>query len=120
VISFEVLGVDKAIAKFVELQVATSEAVKVGAENGAKAVLARAQQLVPVDTGALKESLHIQPDSGGGELVGTDLPYAIFPEFGLTYPAEPFLRPAADEAAPQITQQVADVLGKVIGSVVGL
>jgi HK97 gp10 family phage protein len=74
-----------------------AEEVKI--DPAAEEVLAAAEHLVPVDTGALKDSLHIEDAPGGGKRVVADTPYAVFVEFGTeNMPAEPYLRPALDEA----------------------
>lgn len=55
-----------------------------------------AQHLVPVDTGELYDSLHVEDAEGGKRVVaGTD--HWVFPEFGTSeMPAEPYLRPIID------------------------
>ena len=117
-ISFQVEGVNLAIAKFAELEVATEAAAKVGTEHAAENVLKMAKTIVPVDTGRLRDSLHIKQDSEGAELVGTDVEYAVFVEFGGANPAEPFLRPAADEA--NFSVAVEQALSLAIRAVAGL
>jgi HK97 gp10 family phage protein len=61
--------------------------------------LEAAQRLVPVDTGELRDSLHIEDGEAEGSkriVAGTD--HWQFPEFGTsTQAAEPFLRPIIDE-----------------------
>jgi len=59
--------------------------------------LAVAQRLAPVDTGALRASLHISgaPDGGQRVVVGTD--HWSFLEFGTSVmPAQSYLRPIID------------------------
>ena len=95
-------------------------------EEGCEAVVAEAQTIVPVDTGALKESIH----TASVELVGStvqghvvaDEPYAAYVEYGTgqrgaaspgagpgpyspSWPgqmAQPYMRPALDTARPAI------------------
>lgn len=60
--------------------------------------LALAQAHVPVDTGELLDSLHIEdiPEGGKRIVAGTD--HWQFPEFGTSdQAAEPYLRPLIDE-----------------------
>lgn len=61
-------------------------------------VQATAKRLCPVDTGRLRASIteSLQRDIGGlVEVIGTDVEYAPFVEFGTSRaPAQPFLRPA--------------------------
>lgn len=62
----------------------------------------RAKQAAPVDTGRLRSSItsRLATDSQGlVGIVGTNVSYAIFQEFGTRYmAAQPFLRPALDAA----------------------
>jgi HK97 gp10 family phage protein len=62
----------------------------------AQAVEDRAKELVPVDTGALQESIHVEKGDGDGRYnVVADMPYARFVEFGTGRgPAQPYLIPA--------------------------
>jgi len=67
-------------------------------EDVAQQALARAQSLCPVDTGELRDSLHIEdaPDGGKRVVAGTD--HWLFPEFGTSeMAAEPYLRPVIDD-----------------------
>lgn len=69
-----------------------------------EAVVARAQQLAPVRTGALRESIYytVEYNEGGGRHVlhiNAGAPYAVFQEFGTrNIPPHPFIRPALAEA----------------------
>jgi len=117
----DVIGVDLAIARMVALSVASAKAVDAGVEVGAAEVLAVAASRVPVLTGALRDSLEITHDDDGGALIGTELEYAPFVEFGTSdTPAQPFLRPAADSAADEVTQAVDVALQTAIRGVAGL
>jgi HK97 gp10 family phage protein len=85
----------------------------------------RAQELAPVDTGALRDSITVEIDDSGKTVVGTVGPhvdYAAYVEFGTGkagasspgagagpynpnwpgMPAQPYMRPAYDEVKPQI------------------
>lgn len=89
-----VLGVPQLLARF-----ARAAALGEVAENAAVSAVAvevaeTARSLVPVDTGTLRDS--IQEHAEG---VSVTAPYAGFVEYGTAYvPAQPYLRPAADEA----------------------
>ena len=48
---------------------------------GARRIMKRARQLVPVDTGALKRSIEIK-DIAGGKAIGPDTNYDAYVEFG--------------------------------------
>lgn len=58
-----------------------------------------AKQIVPVDTGALKQSLGANPIDSKTVQVGSDMFYAPFVEFGTsTQAAQPYLIPAFAQA----------------------
>lgn len=67
------------------------------------AVDRQAKSLAPVDTGRLRSSINwrLGHDSQGlVGIVGTNVSYAIFQEFGTRYmAAQPFLRPALQAAS---------------------
>lgn len=68
-----------------------------------EAVVARARQLAPVDTGALRESISyvVAYNEGGGRhtlSIQVGMPYGVFQEFGTrSIPPHPFIRPALNE-----------------------
>ena len=60
---------------------------------GATVISEAAQGLAPVDTGRLRESIHV--DKSEVVAGGNDAPYATYVEYGTLYtPAQPFLEPA--------------------------
>lgn len=68
-----------------------------------QAIVSRAQQLAPVDTGALRDSIDylvLTNESGGRHelLIQVGEPYGIFQEFGTRdIPPHPYIRPAINE-----------------------
>lgn len=71
-----------------------------------------AKGYAPVDTGRLRDSIHSTVDESGKTVVGTvstDVDYAVYQEFG-TYKmaAQPFMRPAIDEAKGSIKELFRD------------
>lgn len=67
-------------------------------ESVAEEALRLAQDHVPVDTGELRDSLHIEDAENNGKrvVVGTD--HWLFPEFGTSeQAAQPYMRPVIDE-----------------------
>lgn len=87
-----VLGVPQLLSRFARAaalgQVATTAATNTLGED----VATDARTLAPVDTGALRDSIHAEP----GKVV-VEVPYAAFVEYGTSdTPAQPYLRPAAD------------------------
>jgi HK97 gp10 family phage protein len=140
-------GVDRALAQFARLEVATEVAVKLGTAKGAGGVEARAKELAPVLSGDLQRSIHTKLDpKDGGLLVGTDLYYGRFQEYGTHeggvvtrtrvpgtkqrtrtrtggtqhIPPHPFLRPAADGGAGDLKEGIAEALTVAIRGVAGL
>jgi HK97 gp10 family phage protein len=118
VIRVQVIGVDAAIAKFLALGKVSDAAVEAGEKAGAEDVLTGAQARVPVDTGNLRDSLTTASDPEGGTLVGTEVDYAVFVEYGTSdTPAQPFLRPALDAEQADVTSAIATALNAAIRSV---
>lgn len=71
------------------------------ASGAAKRVLEAARGLAPVDTGALRESIHIS-ETPNSLYVGSDLPYAMAVELGtLTRTPVGYLRRALDNELHQ-------------------
>lgn len=99
---------DKAVLKEV------GNVVETATEEGAKIVAAAAKGLVPVRTGALRDSIKVKPSrfEDGGHLVQAqgsgdyDKFYAIFVELGLkktrNMKARPYLRPALHQSKRKI------------------
>lgn len=75
-----------------------------------------AKELVPVDTGTLKRSIHMEDVPGElAVAVGTDVPYAPFVEFGTSrQPAQPYLRPALDENKGEIVREFGEALEDIV------
>ena len=71
-----------------------------------------AKELCPVDTGRLRNSITHVGD-GGSEYVGTNVEYGPYVELGTSRaPAQPFLRPAAQDHAEQYRRVISDALSK--------
>jgi len=89
-------------------------------QKAGQAVRIRAGSLAPVDTGALSRSIRV--DVATNEvLVGTDIPYGPYQEYGtVTVPASPYLRPALEAATAEIVAayqaEVEQQLGQVEGA----
>jgi HK97 gp10 family phage protein len=77
-------------------------AIDRGAKAYAEAVRDLAEQLAPYDTGALRESIHVEPgDRAGAYQVVASVPYAVHVEYGTArMAAQPFLTPAMQHTAP--------------------
>ena len=77
-----------------QLQAKARQVVLIAAHNTER----RAKELVPVDTGATKNSIEVHPGPGDAEAsVGPSTEYAPFLEFGTRrMAARPFMVPAAE------------------------
>lgn len=89
--------------------------LKLSSKAAATIIYNRSQELVPVDTGELKESGEVI-DVGNNQFTvqyGTD--HAIFQEFGTsTQHGTPFLRPAIDDTRDEVLKATADEIEKEI------
>jgi HK97 gp10 family phage protein len=67
-------------------------------DEAADAVLDWARGHCPVDTGELRDSIHLEEgEEVGSKRVVVETDHWIYPEFGTSsMPAEPFMRPAID------------------------
>lgn len=106
------------------------EAVGAGVVNWANRVFETSQQLVPVDTGELKASGHVDVSQVGKQVFASivyDAEHSVYVEFGTGQrgaaspgagdgpynpnwkgmPAQPYLRPAFDEHRDEVTDVVA-------------
>ena len=118
-IRVQVLGVDAAIAKFLTLAKSSEVATEAGEKAGAEDVLRGAEARVPVATGRLRDSLQIAADpEEDGTLVGTDVEYAVYVEYGTSdTAAQPFLRPALEGETASVTADIATALNAAIRTV---
>jgi HK97 gp10 family phage protein len=76
--------------------------------KGAEVFLTHAQTLCPVDTGALRDSGHLVPETDDVQIV-FDAIYASYVEYGTwKMEAQPYLRPAMDEAETEAMNAIYD------------
>jgi HK97 gp10 family phage protein len=87
-------------------------------KDGVQIIVDTAKGLVPVDTGALQDSIRMEVE---GETVNAvaggidDVDYALHVEFGtVKMAAQPYMRPAVDITKKQVTQAIFDNLQKQI------
>lgn len=74
-----------------------------------------AKQLAPVDTGALRDSYAAEPLSSTTVLVGSDIEYAPFVEYGTSRsPAQPHLTPAFMQAEKTFEARLAEEAAKAV------
>ena len=78
-----------------------SQTEKILADIG-ELIVKSAKEIVPVDTGALKESITYEVD-GNSVTVGSPLNYSVYVELGTSkMGAQPYLRPAFENNTSQI------------------
>lgn len=74
------------------------------------------KQLTPVDTGNLKHSYGALPLSSTRVLVGTDVDYGKYVEFGTSrMSAQPHLTPAFHQSEETFKKNLADEIRKIMG-----
>jgi HK97 gp10 family phage protein len=75
------------------------------------AVMGKAMSLAPVDTGALKNSIHLEITSPASAIVADGVEYGIYQELG-TYKmaAHPFLVPALESERQEFTQAFEELI----------
>lgn len=111
------------IGRFIAVKI--TPAVRKSVEEVAQMIQARAQELCPVDTGALRDSITVEVEDLNKTIranVGPHMPYAEYLEFGTgiagaasagagPYPydpnwpgmvAQPFMRPSYEETKPKV------------------
>ena len=90
-------------------------------QAGGDVLLKGAQQRVRVDTGELRDSLHVEVTTHGDNaevFLETDSDHAIPNEFGTAHmPAQSFLRATVDEDGNKALDAVAGILGRQIEQV---
>lgn len=92
-----VVGVPQTLATFAATAVAGHAAADAYAESLARSVAELARTYAPKETGELSESIHAE-----GNRVLVDAEYGGFVEYGApgnNTPAQPYLRPAADQVS---------------------
>ena len=90
----------------------SGEALKLASE----VCVSEAQRLAPVKTGRLRDSIRILEDGGGYTVVGSDLHYAPYVEYGTSRMApKPYLRPAAERARDSVEEFFVEVVSREAG-----
>ena len=71
-----------------------------------EAVATEAKRLAPVDTGRLRASIGSTPQADGSVIVGTDVEYGPYQEYGTRLqPAQPFMQPAIYLVAARVARK---------------
>lgn len=89
----------------------TVKAIMEVTQNVADAIVERAQQLAPVRTGELRDSIHTEIIDPLTIAVVADAPYAVYQEMGThNMSAHPFLTPAFEAYKAEFTTQLVNTL----------
>lgn len=95
-----------------ELQGQLRQRASVAIRKAAHDVEARAKDIVPVDTGNLKNSIQTAMESDLTAIVGTHVEYAPYVEYGTRkMAARPYLGPAAEAVRPSLESAMKELLG---------
>lgn len=84
---------------------------------GANTVVNSAKRRVPKKSGTLSRSIHMEPESDSGVLVGTDAVYAKYVEQGTAkMKGRPYLQPALTENQQRIQNRVQRAMQQMLAS----
>lgn len=94
----------------------TSPAVEYDVNNAARATLLEADQLVPIETSTLAESITAEIDEDGlGFVAGPEVYYGHFVEDGdYNNAPQPFMGPAFDHQVDEFCEDLADTAADLI------
>lgn len=106
------------VSRIPEIIAALPEDIGPALEEGANAIAADAQQRVPVDTGRLRDAIHVEKGEGDltyAVVAGDDAVFYghIVEHGGVNTPARPFLVPAAEARKADIEAAVIDAMEEV-------
>ena len=91
------------------------EAAKAALLQTAADIVDVAKQIVPVDTGALKQSIGAEPQSSTEVWVGSDKEYAPYVEFGTSRQSpQPYLVPAMAQSEDTFKKRLEDELSSIV------
>jgi HK97 gp10 family phage protein len=92
------------------------DAVDAELNDAAEEIKFLAQELCPVDTGALKASIHVERIDHLAVQVRADAEYAAFVEYGTSRaPAQPFITPAIEAVRAGYEARIAKAIKNAIG-----
>jgi HK97 gp10 family phage protein len=97
----------------------TAQALANATLAGALVIEGSAKEKVHVITGNLRRSLHSAIETSSATsataIVGTDVEYSVYEEFGTRYrPPHPYLRPALDEKKGEAQKVIRDAFAALI------
>lgn len=113
-LTFNGVSRGKLVSNLSAIAAAAPIAAKAALLQTAADIIDIAKQLVPVDTGALKQSLGADPISSSEVHVGSDMPYAPHVEFGTVHSAaQPYLVPAFAQAEETFKKRLEQEIAKI-------
>lgn len=115
-------GAEEIIKLLKDMGQAAENVLEKAAEAGGKVALSDAKRRCPIDTGNLKNSLHLDNGKKSERRAevkisqGKDEFYGTFVELGTKHQkAQPFMRPAIDENQSDIAKAVNEEVGRALG-----
>ncbi len=122
-IKVKVQGTDKIKRILENMGDAAGDVLMKGAKVGGQIALEDARRNCPVDTGALKKSLHLSEDKKTAKKAtikvdyDKSLKYGTFVELGTRdKPGNPFLRNAVDKNQTEINKKITEVVADAVGA----
>jgi len=109
------INASKAIKKLAKANKRVPKAFQDVLFKVAALVEAEAVRLAPVDTGRLKDSIHIEVESKSKITISDGVFYGVFQELGsFRTPPQPFMLPAAQKAAKNVKALMKKALKKAL------
>ncbi len=122
-VKVRVQGTDKIKRILENMGDAAGDVLMKGAKVGGQIALEDARRNCPVDTGALKKSLHLSEDKKTAKKAtikvdyDKSLKYGTFVELGTRdKPGNPFLRNAVDKNQTEINKKITEVVADAVGA----
>ena len=122
-VKIRVQGTDKIKRILENIGDAAGDVLMKGAKVGGQIALEDARRNCPVDTGALKKSLHLSEDKKTAKKAtikvdyDKSLKYGTFVELGTRdKPGNPFLRNAVDKNQTEINKKITEVVADAVGA----
>ncbi len=122
-VKVRVQGTDKIKRILENMGDAAGDVLMKGAKIGGQIALEDARRNCPVDTGALKKSLHLSEDKKTAKKAtikvdyDKSLKYGTFVELGTRdKPGNPFLRNAVDKNQTEINKKITEVVADAVGA----
>ena len=115
-------GADALVKDLKAMEGAAADALMVAAKAGGKIALEDAKRNCPVDSGALKQSLHLTEGKATNTKATVQVDYDKSLKYGThvelgsrNRPANPFMRNAVDENQNQINEAITAELSRAVG-----